>query len=89
MENLIKPGKFLHSKGNHEEDEKTTLEWKKIFTMKQLVKGLILKYIQGVHLAHKKQLSQKIGIIPQKTFFQWHTDGQETHETFSSIHLHI
>ena len=39
--------KLLHSKANHKQDKKTTLEWEKIFANESMDKGLISKYINS------------------------------------------
>ena len=66
--------KFLHSKGNHEQDEKTALRaGKSIANAAQYKKK-------------NKQPNQKMGIRPKQLFLQRrHTDGQPTHKKILDI----
>ena len=44
--------KFLHSKGNHEQNKKTTTKWEeKMFANKASNKGFNLQTIQTAHIA--------------------------------------
>ena len=74
----------MHSKGNHKHDEKTTLEWEKIFANEATDKGLISKiYKQLILLKNQKnkQPNTKMGRRPKETFLQRrYTDCKETDE---------
>ena len=77
--NLIKLKKFLHSKGNYKQGEKTTSEWEKIIANEATDKGLISKiYKQLIQLNTRKASNpiKKWEKRPKQTFLQRrHTDG--------------
>ena len=58
----LKSFKFLHSKGNHKQNKKTTHRWEKIFANEVTNKGLVSKiYRQLLHLDTKKTTQSKNG----------------------------
>ena len=57
---LIKLTSFLHSKGNHKQNEKTTYKWENIFANHVTDKGLISKmYKQHIQLSNNKTTELK------------------------------
>ena len=64
----------MHSKGNYEQNKKTTHRLESVF--KQL--GIVLQNIEiAKEVLYQKttQPNQKVGRKPKKTFLQRHTDG--------------
>ena len=51
---LLQTKKFLHSKGNHQRNKKTTIEWENIFTNTS-DKGLIPKIYKGLTKLNTKK----------------------------------
>ena len=59
-------------------------EWEKIFATDMTDKGLISNYINSL-LAKTQTILLKVGRRSEQTFFQRHTDGQQTHEKMFNI----
>ena len=74
--------KFLHSIGNHKQNEKQTHRMGEIFAKHATDKGLLSKtYKQLIQLNIKKQSIQKMDRISKQMFLQRrHTDDQQAHE---------
>ena len=76
--------KFLHSKGNHKQNEKTTYEMGENICKQCNQQGLNFQNIQTAHAIQylkNKQPNQKMGRRPKQPFLQKrHTDGQQAHE---------
>ena len=81
--------KLLHSKGNHKQDEKTTLRMGENICKRSNGQRINLQNIQIAHAAQYqkyKQPNPKMGRRPKQTFLQRrHTDGQEAHEKLLNI----
>ena len=81
----------MHSKGNHKQDEKTTLRMGENICRRSNRQKINLQNIQTAHAAQyqkktNKQPNQIMGRRPKQTFLQRrHTDGQETHEKMVNI----
>ena len=81
----------MHSKGNHKQNEKTTLRMGENICKRRDHKGLIYKNLQTAHtaLCQKKtpnNPNQKVGRRSKQTFLQRrHADGQQAHEKMLNI----
>ena len=82
----------MHSKGNHKQDKKTTLEWEKIFANEATDNGLIskiYKQLMQLNIKKTKQPNSKMGRRPKQTFLQRrYTDCHQTHERMLNITNH-
>ena len=81
--------KFLHSKGNQKQNEKTTHRMGENICKQGNRQGISLQNLQTAHAAQyqkKKKKNQRMGRRPKETFLQRrHTNGQEAHETMLNI----
>ena len=83
--------KLLHSKGNHKEDQKTTLRMGENICKWSYWQRINFQNLQAAHAAQyqKKQPNPKMGRRPKQTFLQRrHTDGQQAHEKTLKITNH-
>ena len=87
--NVIKLKKFLQSKGNHKQKEKTIHRMGKISANKVTYKELISKIynqLMQLYVNKNKQSNQKMYRRSKQVFLQRrHTDIQEAHEKMLNI----
>ena len=81
--------KLLHSKGNHKQNENTTLRMGENICKRINGQRINLQNIQTAHAAQyqeNKRPNHKMGRRPKQTFLQRrHIDGQEAHENMLNI----
>ena len=80
---LIEPKKLLHSKGNHKQDERTTLRMGENICKGSNWQRINLQNIQAYAAQYQnhKQPNKKMGGRPKQTFLQRrHTDDQQIPE---------
>ena len=86
---LYQTKKFLHSKGNHQQNEKATYGMGKYLQTIYLNKELISKiYKDSYNSIAKKKIIKKMAKDLNRHFSRRHTNGQQVHEKVLNITNH-